>query len=192
MTQLTGIFCTLFAFIGNIVIKGDGFSLDKAAFKICVDDSGGLWSGGSNFNGPGANFSFPGGQEGHQSEQGVSGGDEPFETGLVQAVALKVIARFLYREFGKFRFDLLRCAVAILPAALLWGASFPLALAGLPFAEAPVASLDERLKAAGVKLGAPVCEVDQLVAVIAERLSTSPAMYWSGARTHGLTISLSR
>ena len=31
----------------------------------------------------------------------------------------------------KFRFDLARCAWAILPASLLWGASFPLALASL-------------------------------------------------------------
>ena len=33
--------------------------------------------------------------------------------------------------WSKFQFDILRCAVAILPAALFWGASFPLALAGL-------------------------------------------------------------
>jgi spermidine synthase len=32
---------------------------------------------------------------------------------------------------AKFRFDLLRCAWAILPAAIVWGASFPLALAGI-------------------------------------------------------------
>jgi spermidine synthase len=32
---------------------------------------------------------------------------------------------------AKFQFDLLRCAWAILPSALLWGASFPLALASL-------------------------------------------------------------
>ncbi len=32
---------------------------------------------------------------------------------------------------AKFQFDLVRCAWAILPSALLWGASFPLALAGL-------------------------------------------------------------
>jgi spermidine synthase len=33
--------------------------------------------------------------------------------------------------FAKFRFDLLRCAWAILPSAILWGGSFPLALASL-------------------------------------------------------------
>jgi spermidine synthase len=33
--------------------------------------------------------------------------------------------------FAKFRFDLLRCAWAILPAAILWGVSFPLALASI-------------------------------------------------------------
>jgi len=32
---------------------------------------------------------------------------------------------------AKFRFDLFRCAWALLPSALLWGASFPLALASL-------------------------------------------------------------
>jgi spermidine synthase len=32
---------------------------------------------------------------------------------------------------AKFQFDLMRCAWAILPSAILWGASFPLALAGL-------------------------------------------------------------
>jgi spermidine synthase len=32
---------------------------------------------------------------------------------------------------AKFRFDLVRCAWAILPSAVLWGASFPLALAGI-------------------------------------------------------------
>ncbi|MBL9199776.1 MAG: fused MFS/spermidine synthase, partial [Opitutaceae bacterium] len=32
---------------------------------------------------------------------------------------------------AKFSLDLARCALALLPAALLWGASFPLALAGL-------------------------------------------------------------
>ncbi|MEO5961461.1 MAG: fused MFS/spermidine synthase, partial [Opitutaceae bacterium] len=31
----------------------------------------------------------------------------------------------------KFQFDILRCAYAILPAAIIWGASFPLALAAL-------------------------------------------------------------
>lgn len=33
--------------------------------------------------------------------------------------------------FSKFGFDLLRCAYALLPSAILWGASFPLALAEL-------------------------------------------------------------
>lgn len=35
--------------------------------------------------------------------------------------------------WAKFRLDLLRCQFAILPSAILWGASFPLALAGTTF-----------------------------------------------------------
>lgn len=36
-----------------------------------------------------------------------------------------------HEPLAKFRFDLIRCAWAILPSALLWGASFPLVLASL-------------------------------------------------------------
>ncbi len=56
---------------------------------------------------------------------------------------------------AKFRFDLLRCAVAILPAALLWGASFPLALAGLAAPGQDAARLVGRAYAANT-LGAIV------------------------------------
>lgn len=53
----------------------------------------------------------------------------------------------------KFRFDLIRCAWAILPAALLWGASFPLALASMASPTRDTAQLVGRAYAANT-LGA--------------------------------------
>ncbi len=40
-------------------------------------------------------------------------------------------SRLMTTPAMKFQFDLLRCLCAVLPAACLWGASFPLALAGI-------------------------------------------------------------
>ncbi|WP_414663781.1 fused MFS/spermidine synthase [Horticoccus sp. 23ND18S-11] len=54
---------------------------------------------------------------------------------------------------AKFQFDLVRCAWAILPATLLWGASFPLALASLASPGADPARLVGRAYAANT-LGA--------------------------------------
>jgi spermidine synthase len=53
----------------------------------------------------------------------------------------------------KFRLDLLRCQFAILPAAILWGASFPLALAGTTFGGSDAARNVGRVYAANT-LGA--------------------------------------
>jgi len=55
--------------------------------------------------------------------------------------------------WAKFRLDLLRCLWAILPAAILWGASFPLALAALSRPGADAARLVGRTYAANT-LGA--------------------------------------
>lgn len=54
---------------------------------------------------------------------------------------------------AKFRFDLLRCGAAILPSSLLWGASFPLALAAMNARGADAAHLVGRVYAANT-LGA--------------------------------------
>ncbi|MDO8539453.1 MAG: fused MFS/spermidine synthase [Opitutaceae bacterium] len=53
----------------------------------------------------------------------------------------------------KFQFDLVRCAWAILPAAILWGASFPLALAAIATPSRDVAQIVGRAYAANT-LGA--------------------------------------
>ncbi len=54
---------------------------------------------------------------------------------------------------AKFQFDLVRCAWAILPSAILWGASFPLALAGLASSGGDAARLTGRAYSANT-LGA--------------------------------------
>ena len=64
--------------------------------------------------------------------------------------------------FAKFRFDLLRCAWALLPSALLWGASFPLALAVLAQSGQDNARLVGQAYAAntfGAILGAVLCSL---------------------------------
>jgi spermidine synthase len=64
--------------------------------------------------------------------------------------------------FAKFRFDLLRCAWAILPSAILWGASFPLALASLAAPGQDAARLVGRAYAAntlGAIAGAVLCSM---------------------------------
>ena len=63
---------------------------------------------------------------------------------------------------AKFRFDLLRCTLALLPAAALWGASFPLALAGLASNGADTARIVGRTYAAntlGAIAGAVLCSM---------------------------------
>ena len=55
--------------------------------------------------------------------------------------------------WNKFESDIARCALAIMPAALLWGASFPLALAGLAGPDRDPAQLVGRAYAANT-LGA--------------------------------------
>jgi hypothetical protein len=56
LAQLTGILRTLFAFIGNIIIEGDGLSFNKAALKIGVDDPCCLRRRPSLLNRPGTRF----------------------------------------------------------------------------------------------------------------------------------------
>jgi spermidine synthase len=63
---------------------------------------------------------------------------------------------------AKFRFDLFRCTWAILPSAVLWGASFPLALASLAAPGADPARLVGRAYAAntlGAIGGAVLCSM---------------------------------
>lgn len=60
------------------------------------------------------------------------------------------------------QFDLFRCAVAVLPSAVLWGASFPLALAAVAVPGEDPARLVGRVYAAntvGAILGAVVCSL---------------------------------
>jgi len=62
-----------------------------------------------------------------------------------------------HSSVAKFRFDLLRCAWAILPATVLWGASFPLAVASVAGAGLQTAAVVSRAYAAntlGAILGA--------------------------------------
>jgi spermidine synthase len=81
------------------------------------------------------------------------------------SVALKLTA--------KFQFDLVRCAWAILPAALLWGASFPLALAAVVERGQDSARLVGRTYAANT-LGA-------IVGAIATSMALIPAFGTQGA-----------
>lgn len=64
-----------------------------------------------------------------------------------------------------FQIDLLRCAFAVLPAAFLWGASFPLALAAVAEREADCGALVGRVYAANT-LGAIVGAVGTSVLLV--------------------------
>ncbi|MEO8337490.1 MAG: fused MFS/spermidine synthase, partial [bacterium] len=67
--------------------------------------------------------------------------------------------------------DLVRCAIAVLPAACLWGASFPLALAALVEPGQDTSRLVARLYAAntvGAILGAVICSI-VLIPVVGTR-----------------------
>jgi spermidine synthase len=69
---------------------------------------------------------------------------------------------------AKFRFDLIRSAWALMPSALLWGASFPLALASLARSGQDSARLVGRAYAAntcGAILGAVLCSMVIIPAV---------------------------
>jgi spermidine synthase len=69
------------------------------------------------------------------------------------------------------QFDLMRCAVAVLPAAVLWGASFPLALATVAVPGEDTSRLVGRVYAAntvGAILGATLCSL-VLVPVLGTR-----------------------
>jgi spermidine synthase len=73
---------------------------------------------------------------------------------------------------AKFRFDLLRCTWAILPSAILWGASFPLALASLATTGQDPARLVGRAYASntlGAIAGAVLCSL-----VLIPTLGTRP------------------
>src|SRR5690606_17699277 len=62
LAQFACVFCALFAFVLNEVIVGDGIGADKTAFKIGVDNTGGLGRGGADRNGPGTHFFYAGGE----------------------------------------------------------------------------------------------------------------------------------
>src|SRR5580700_6043569 len=69
-----------------------------------MNGAGGLGGGGVHGDSPGAAFVLTGGEETHQAEQGISGGDEAFEAGFLQAIAGQVITLLFAGEFGKFGF----------------------------------------------------------------------------------------
>jgi spermidine synthase len=72
---------------------------------------------------------------------------------------------------AKFRFDLLRCTWAILPSALLWGASFPLALVSMAAPRQDAARLVARVYAAntlGAIAGAVLCSMS-LIPILGTR-----------------------
>ena len=58
LTHFTGFFGADLAVTANIIVKGDDFSADKAAFKIGMDYGGGLWGFHARRDRPGPGFSW--------------------------------------------------------------------------------------------------------------------------------------
>jgi len=56
--------------------------------------------------GPGAAFVFTGGEEAHQAEQRIGGGNQPLQAGFLEAVAGQVIGLLGGRQFGELGLDL--------------------------------------------------------------------------------------
>ena len=96
----------MFALEFDIVVIGDDFGADEAAFEIGVDDAGGLRCGVALVDGPGAHFLDAGSEVGLQAEQGIGGADDAVEAGFGQAHFFEEQGLVFVFEVGDFAFDL--------------------------------------------------------------------------------------
>ena len=51
-THFPGFLCAFFAFVLYVVVVGDDFGSNEAAFKVGVDHASSLWGSCAFFNGP--------------------------------------------------------------------------------------------------------------------------------------------
>ena len=88
------------------VVESEALGTDESAFKVGVNDAGGLGGGGSDRNGPGPDFLLSSGEVTLQAEQGVGRTRDLVEGGFIHA---KISQHFRFGfvvEFGEFTLNL--------------------------------------------------------------------------------------
>src|SRR5882762_9228086 len=83
--QLARFFRALLASARDVVAVRDHLGADKAALEVGVDDARRLRRGGADLHGPRAHFLRPGGEEGLEPEQRVTGADQAIEARLLHS-----------------------------------------------------------------------------------------------------------